>query len=232
MKDKFLPILLASTILVSCSSVYRSGQTPDDVYYSPAREVVKTEEKEEEKEKVEEPTARADDQYLKIKVRNRYRWEGIDDYSYWNDTRYNHCHCQCNPGSYGYGYGYNSNYYYNPIRYNNWNSPYYPIVRYTNPKLINGSTTATNIKAYGNNSYNNNNSSTKPKNTSTSAGSFIKRVLTSSGSSVDRTERTFSGSNSSGTSTSTGTSSSAGGKSGGYGSSGSSSSGGRGGRGN
>jgi uncharacterized membrane protein YgcG len=219
MKDKILPILLMSSILVSCSSAYKSGQTPDDVYYSPAREVVKTEQKEEDKE--EEKTASTDDQYLKMKVRDRYRWSQIDDYDYWVDTRYNtHCSCTCNPPTYNFGYSYG----YYPIRYNS-----YSVLTAYNPHYIKGNTSATNIKAYGNHTYSNNNSPVNPKTgtaTNTGNSSLLKRVFTSSGSSVDRTQRTFSN----GSSGSSSTSSSAGGKSGGYNSTGSSTSGGRGGR--
>lgn len=222
MKDKLLLTLLVSSILVSCSSVYRSGQTPDDVYYSPTREVVRTE-KDEQKDKEEDKTASTEDQYLKMKVRDRYKWSRIDDYDYWNDTRYNtHCNCTCNPPNYGYGF----NYGYYPIRYNSWNYPYMVY----NPVFIKGHTSGSNVKAYTNPHFNNTNGTVNPKTgTTTATGSFLKRVFTSSGTSVDRTERTFSNG---GSSSSSSGSSSAGGRSGGYNSSGSSSSGGRGGRGN
>jgi hypothetical protein len=206
MKDKILLTLLVSTILASCSSVYRSGQTPDDVYYSPTREVAKVEEKEEEK--IEEKSTASEDQYIRMKVRDRYRWTKIDDYEYWNDTRYNtSCYCTCNPPSYGYNYYPN---YYNPIRYNSWYNPYAPVLVYGNTKNIKGTTTASNVKAYNTRTYNNTNSTTNVKTgTTNNQGSLLKRVFTSSGTSVDRSERTFSGSGS------TTTSSSAGGKSGG-----------------
>lgn len=224
MKDKFLPILLAGFLLASCSSVYRSGQTPDDVYYSPTREVVKVEEKEEEK--IEDRTATTEDQYLKMKVRNRYRWTSIDDYDYWNDTRYNHCNCHCTSTT-NYGY---SNPYYNPIRYNTWSNPYYPVFVFGGTKTIKTSTSGSNVKAYGNTRYSNTNTASNPKGGSGntgSGGSLIKKVLTSSGSSVDRSQRTFgSGSSSSGSSTSSG-SSSAGGKSGGMNTTGSGSTSGK-----
>jgi hypothetical protein len=215
MKDKFLPILLAGFLFASCSSVYKSGQTPDDVYYSPTRTVVKTEEKQDEK--VEDKTADSEDQYLKMKVRNRYRWTSIDDYDYWNDTRYNHCNCQCN-NSFGYGYYYNP---YTPIR-TSWSNPY---VVFGGTRNIKTSTSSSNVKAYTNTVYNNTNTGSNPKTGSSQGGSFLKRVFTSSGTSVDRTQRTFgSGSTSSGSSS---TSSSAGGKSGGMNTTGSGSSSGK-----
>src|SRR5687767_11027800 len=37
MNLKFLLFLFTITGIVSCSTAYRSGQTPDDVYYSPVR---------------------------------------------------------------------------------------------------------------------------------------------------------------------------------------------------
>lgn len=210
MKDKFLPILLAGFFLASCSSVYRSGQTPDDVYYSPVREVAKVEEDNKEEEEAEDKTASAEDQYIKMKVRNRYRWNSIDDYSYWNDTRYNHCNCYCNTNSFGYGYNYNP--YYNPIRYSTWNNPIYPVFVFGGTRNIKTSTSASNIKAYSNTTYSNTNNTRNVKSSTGnngSNGSLIKRVFTSSGSEVDRSQRTY------GSGSSSGGSSSAGGRSGG-----------------
>ncbi len=221
MKDKFLPILLSGFLLASCSSVYRSGQTPDDVYYSPAKEVVKTEK---EEEKVEEKTASSEDQYLKMKVRNRYRWTSIDDYEYWNDTRYNHCNCQCTHST---GYYYNP--YYNPIRFSSWSNPYYPVLVFGNTKTIYGNTSGSNVKAYGVRTYNNTNTASNPKTgTPNTQGSLLKRIFTSSGTEVDRTQRTFgSGGSSSSSGSSSAGSSSAGGKSGGMNTTGSGSGSGR-----
>src|SRR5665647_3941979 len=36
MKIKYLPLLGIIAVFAGCSSAYRIGQTPDDVYYSPA----------------------------------------------------------------------------------------------------------------------------------------------------------------------------------------------------
>jgi hypothetical protein len=33
-----------------------------------------------------------DDRYLRLKVANRYRWSGIDDFGYWNDPRFNYAY--------------------------------------------------------------------------------------------------------------------------------------------
>jgi hypothetical protein len=36
MKIKYLLFVCSIAVFSSCSTAYRSGQTPDDVYYSPA----------------------------------------------------------------------------------------------------------------------------------------------------------------------------------------------------
>lgn len=228
MKDKILPVLLASALLASCST-YKSGQTPDDVYYSPAKEVSYKEEKEEE-EKYEEDMTSRDDQYLKMKVRYRNKWSSIDDYDYWYDSRYNHCHCSCNHSTTSYYYypklPYYSNYYGGV-----WYNPSFPIVYYKNPKVYTGTTGKSNITSYSNPLYNNNNNSYNPKtgqpnNNNQGNQGLFRRIFSGSsvsgsssdGFSWDRPSRTISSGSSS---------SSAGGRSGGTNSSGSSASGGR-----
>ena len=37
MKSAILLLALSAIIFSSCTTAYKSGQTPDDVYYSPAR---------------------------------------------------------------------------------------------------------------------------------------------------------------------------------------------------
>ena len=38
MKSRILSVFALAILLASCSSAYRQAQTPDDVYYSPAKE--------------------------------------------------------------------------------------------------------------------------------------------------------------------------------------------------
>jgi hypothetical protein len=38
MKYKILLFGIMAAVLTGCASTYKAGQTPDDVYYSPARE--------------------------------------------------------------------------------------------------------------------------------------------------------------------------------------------------
>jgi hypothetical protein len=48
----FLPLLSLTLVFVSCTTAYNTGQTPDDVYFSPERpqaEYVRAEDQEEDK---------------------------------------------------------------------------------------------------------------------------------------------------------------------------------------
>ena len=114
MRHKILLYGLIATVLASCSSAYRASQTPDDVYFSPAR--VGVQKQVASNDQYENYVGSEDDQYLRMKVRDRQRWSGIDDYSYWNDSRY--------VPSYNYNYDYYRNNIYNTYAWNNWNTPY------------------------------------------------------------------------------------------------------------
>ena len=130
MKPSILLLALAVISITSCTSAYKTGQTPDDVYFSPQRSqaeyVVK--------DRNDDPgyyngDDYYGDRYLRMKVQNRYQWSDLDDY-YYND-RYSY------GGFGGYSY-YNTglymnnpwspmsywNYYYNPY-YSSYYNPYY-----------------------------------------------------------------------------------------------------------
>ncbi|MES2006124.1 MAG: hypothetical protein V4450_16520 [Bacteroidota bacterium] len=258
MKQALLLSVLSIGLLSSCATAFKTGQTPDDVYFSPGREVTVAEEvvPEKEKQQYQEYISSMDDRYLRMKVANRYRWGAIDNYDYWYDSRYdfnayNHSYYNALnpynswnpylslrygygaiPGYYGYGYGYG------------WNSPVYTLIGYKNPTIINkGYTAGSSITAFRNRSYNNSNYGYKdpktgafvPSGSNNSFGSLVKRIFTGSSStnnntSYDRPQRTFQPSNTN-TNTAPATSSSAGGNSGGFKSTGSSTSTGRGGKG-
>lgn len=122
-----LPLLSSLIVLASCSTAYKSGQTPDDVYFSPVRpqeEYVQIEKDEDEDRSYQRRDADIrrqeddyytynDDRYLRMKIRDRDRWSYLDDY--YRDP---------------YAYNYNSKYYYNQYGYSNprsyWNSYYNP----------------------------------------------------------------------------------------------------------
>ena len=83
-----IPILSLLLIFSSCTTAYKSGQTPDDVYYSPARpyeEYLKVEKSDERKYR--DDYAYRDDRYLRYKVRNRH-WSSIDEDYYYNYRPY------------------------------------------------------------------------------------------------------------------------------------------------
>jgi hypothetical protein len=211
---------LAVTAFSSCS-VSRSGQTktPDDVYYSPARDgaaYVETEKKRDGYRNDEYYSNSSDDQWLRMRVRDRYRWSAFDDYD-WNDYRYS----SWNMGGYGYN-GYNPYYYNNFNSYFNsyyaWNSyynPYCPGIIVVNPKGNVPVYTAVrnfNLSRYTNNSYNNsnrplsnskignlrygapsyNNSNTR---TGTSLGSSIRKVFSNDNGNSGRNTYYTPGSN-------------------------------------
>src|SRR5688500_2078275 len=91
MKPPILLLALTSALaLGSCTTAYKTGQTPDDVYYSPVRpeeEYVRVEKNDERR--YEGINEYYDDRYLRIKVRKRYRWN-VRDYWYSFGSRYNY----------------------------------------------------------------------------------------------------------------------------------------------
>ena|SRR5215204_2479517 len=112
MKRQILLLAITAAALSSCTTAYKTGQTPDDVYFSPTRpqdEYVRVEETEEQRYNDDY----YDDRYLRMKVHNHTQWNYLDDwYSYER-----------------YGYSANRFYgsYYNP--YTSWNYYYNPYCR-------------------------------------------------------------------------------------------------------
>src|SRR5215210_1700039 len=101
MNSRIILLGMAVAAFSSCSTAYKTGQTPDDVYFSPAREeaaYVKVENNDDRRYRAEDRyRARADeyvnsdDRWLRMRVRNPYRWSTFDDYGMYgmNDYRYN-----------------------------------------------------------------------------------------------------------------------------------------------
>jgi hypothetical protein len=113
MSLRTLQISVLFIALASCSTVYKSGQTPDDVYYSPANNRPDYVEKRQTKERYNNyEDVDVSDRYLRMKLFSRSRWSSFDyDYNYWNDPYWN------NQNYYnyntintyiGYGPGYNN----------------------------------------------------------------------------------------------------------------------------
>lgn len=236
MKSPILLLAFSVLALASCTTAYKTGQTPDDVYYSAARPQKESDDRyEKEERRYAYDDEYYDDRYLRMKIRNRYRWNDLDDW-YFTD-RY----------SIGYNYYYGS--FNNP--YNRWNYYYNPFcccLNKYNYVFVNPKTPAAqpavkrpfNLASYTNTAYNNNNSgmlktspkitTTKPvyNNTNTRTSNSLSdkvRTIFDNDNSGNRSTRTYNPSSSSGSSGNNGSRSSSSG-SGSGGSSGGSSGGG------
>jgi uncharacterized membrane protein YgcG len=230
MKSKStLSFILLASLITSCTTVYKSGQTPDDVYYSPARpqeEYVRHEKKEvkEDKRYRNDDEAYRDDRYLRMKIQDRRYTTLYDDYYSYNPYYYHYYN-----GSLMYNSPWSSYNYWN-CYYNPYNSPVIIGVSkapvYNKPRAFDLSVynpqptnTTNNPKGGVRNGYsvpnynsgNNNNYS----NSGRDAGSFLRDVFSgsgsnssssgsSSGSSSSRSSNSSSGSSSSGSSSNTG----------------------------
>lgn len=122
MKPRFLLLFgLTALVVSSCSVAYQTGQTPDDVYFSPGKpvdEYVRVDKR--DNNYYQGQDTYNEDRFLRMRVRDRYRWSYLDDYYFYN-----------RPGYYGYGYygysGWNLNSPWNSYWY--WNNFYNPYCR-------------------------------------------------------------------------------------------------------
>jgi len=121
MKINFLLLFIIVATITGCSSSYKTGQTPDDVYFSPARIESHEVRREDENKTYDNPTgySSVEDRDIRRRINNR-RYRRYDD-------RYD------SPYGYNYPYGYNN----------------YPPV-YLNPKTVRSTnqTRQTNLGAY------------------------------------------------------------------------------------
>lgn len=127
MNTRILLLAAVAVGLSSCSTMYKSGQTPDDVYYSPApqQRVASSYNNNSNDDEYYEDNGRdeyvdvqteqdrsaysSEDNYLRMKVRNPSLWSSLDDYSYYGGGMYS-------PFSYGNGFGMGLGYY-NPYSF-------------------------------------------------------------------------------------------------------------------
>ena len=199
---KNILLLCSIVFFASCSAVYKSGQTPDDLYYSNPKVVTENTDRYE----------RLDNVYEERQIRMAaidYRWRMLDD-------RYDFNHSY-NPYAYGYNYGYYYNPYFYPypffgqsavfvnpknttIRKTNLASYSNTVSGYTPSKSSNSSRTNSvrgynnsNNQTYRNNSYDtrtyNENRSYTPSSNSNSNRGNGNSAPASSGSSVPRSPR-------------------------------------------
>lgn len=132
MYTKTLLIALSVAAFSSCSTAYKSGQTPDDVYYSPVRVEEEDNDKDKDDNRNQTTYQSPEDWQVRMAIRDR-RWRDLDDYSY-NNSPYNYCYCQCN---------HYTGYYYNPYFYP---TPIYKI----NTVKLNNTPRMVNLNAYHN----------------------------------------------------------------------------------
>ena len=148
MKSAILLLAFAAVAFSSCTTAYKTGQTPDDVYYSPARpidrdEYVRVDDDDDREYRYDEYYY--DDRYIRMKVQNRTRWSELDDWYYFDRYRYSY---------------YNSSYWGNPwspnVYWNNYYNPYCQNYVILNPKNYTASRPRTvNLNTYNNNLLNN-----------------------------------------------------------------------------
>ena len=221
MKSSILLFTIAAATLTSCSSVYRSAQTPDDIYYSPSREAdayVQTDKNDGKDNYMSvdnnKPGRRyqsndyydnSEDRWLRMRVRNPYRWSAFDDYGYnswglngYGMGGYSYLGSYSPYGGYGVGLGWNN--YWNS--YWNWNSgynPYWSGVVIVNPKTnpnIYNKVRNFSLNSYSNNTYSNSNA--RPTNRAgirpMSSGSYYNNNNSNSSGLGTSIRRVFSGS--------------------------------------
>ncbi|HUR10211.1 MAG TPA: hypothetical protein VM012_02510 [Flavitalea sp.] len=158
MKSTILPLAIAALALGSCTTTYRAGQTPDDVYYSPAREKDAYVQVENNRDNYRTESYRdyddayvpSDDRWLRMRVRNRSRWSAFDEYD-WNDYRYNSYNLY-SPYNHSFNNYFNSYWMWN----NNYN-PYCPRTIIVNPKtnpVVYNKVRNFSLNSYTNTNYN------------------------------------------------------------------------------
>lgn len=201
----YLPLISFALIFASCSTSYKTGQTPDDVYFSPERqrdEYVRVEEKDNrryENTRYQSTEEAREDRYLRMKTSYR-RYSSLDDcdcYSYnsSNYYRYNDYYRNNNYSYYNTTWnphiGLYNPYYYNPYYSNPYYSgyvagnvrPVYNKPRGSNLNIYNGSGNNYNTNNKGRTSDNSSNSGNDNyKGSGTSAGGFLRNVFGGSNS--------------------------------------------------
>lgn len=196
MNTKFLLLALGIAGLTGCATSYKTGQTPDDVYFSPTP-------KYEEKETVKDEEENRDNNYYdyrdraaRLKSSNYRRWNSLDNPYYFDGYSYSPSYNYRYNYSYGYSYNYNpyiynnTGYYGNTFGYGGYSNGYcpYPTTSYGGPRNT-GYTYQPKYNAprgggstgYRNNGYSNTNNVPPSKGSSgTFGGAVLNRVFSSS----------------------------------------------------
>ena len=171
MNTKLLLLAISVAAFSSCTTLYKSGQTPDDVYYSPVRTYGEERQDKQEDQRDEVKTYSHEDRTIRLGITDP-RWRNFD-----NDYRYS-------PYYYGFNYGY----YYNPYF---WPYPVFSPSftgvsnpKNTTPRMVNlgGYNTTGTVKTYTSSktgtvpvrAYNNSNSGTR----GSAVGNVIRQIIT------------------------------------------------------
>lgn len=173
MKPSILLLAFFAVVFSSCSSAYKTGQTPDDVYYSPTRpqdEYVRVNNDNDDQRYYGDDYY--DNRYLRMKVQDPALWSELDDWYYYGD-RYNY--------SYNYFTNYGLYLWNNPwspyTYWNNYYNPYYQSYVILNPKtsLVYSHPRTVNLNTFNNNRLVNRNSYIAPYNSRTSNNSYYNK---------------------------------------------------------
>ncbi len=160
MKTKLLILAVFVATFTSCSTMYKTGQTPDDVYYSPSRtyDEVQINTRDEERHQQQDVYYNGEDRMIRMGIADS-RWRylnndyGYSPYNYLNYNRFNGNHGYYGMNSYLGNYGNFNNIYFNDYYYNPFYNPY-PVYMKPATLLINSTPRVTNLTGY-NNKYNN-----------------------------------------------------------------------------
>ena len=211
MKIKHLLLLGLIVIFSSCSTAYRTGQTPDDVYYSPAPAqdtYVRTDNQNEKDSYANNnSTYNSEDRAIRRGIKDsRYRNSVSVDFGYGYDPYGYNSYGYNNPYGYYNSYGYNDVYmnpYYNPYTFNyfptSYSNYYYSPQVYIVPKSGLVSHTIAprkyNLGAYTNNTNTSNTTTSifnhgyRPVNTTTNSAP-IRTITTTSSNRITTTPAT------------------------------------------
>jgi hypothetical protein len=122
-------LVLISFIATSCTSLQQTTvAATDDLYYTPSTDAApaKTDQannnryndQQDNQSEYQDYQSYPDDRYLRLKVANRNRWDGIDDFGYWNDPRYNYSYYPSYGGWNSWYSGFYGSSWYNPFGMN------------------------------------------------------------------------------------------------------------------
>jgi len=225
MRVYILFLALVALTLGSCTTAYKTGQTPDDVYYSPVRpqDEYVVAQQQDDRYYYGGGQDYYTDRYLRMRMTNPYRWSALDDYYFDNPYAYNYYGTYNNwysPWNSYWAWNSYCNPYYispifikNPIRFQQIpsravvfnpksylnNTPQVSTTNFKNSAAGGGSYyyTPNNNNRGGNTRYNNSNNSSRNYNYSNSGNSSNNRSYTPSNSTPTRSYNPSSSSNSS-----------------------------------